>query len=216
MKHWIAAFWHRSVGKKQVVGVTGLALLGFLAGHLAGNLAMLKGAETFDAYAHFLESQPLLIPVELVLLAVFLLHVVMAIRVTLENWGARPVPYAAHVDAGGRTLGSATMIYTGAAMLAFLLFHVTTFKFMAPEDGSLFEHVIGYFRITACMGFYVIAMVALGIHLSHGVRSVLQTFGIDHPRFTPAFGVGALAIAAAFAAGFGMLPPWGYFRGLPQ
>ena len=130
MKHWIAAFWCRSVGKKQVVGVTGLALLGFLAGHLAGNLSMLKGAEVFDAYAHFLESQPLLIPVEFGLLTVFLLHIVMAIRVTLENWSARPVPYAAHVDAGGRTLGSATMIYTGAAVLAFLLLHVTTFKFL--------------------------------------------------------------------------------------
>jgi len=203
------SYLNASVGKKQVVGATGFLLLGFLATHLGGNLTMLKGGGMFDAYAEHLINFPLIIPAEIGLAALFLTHIFFGVRVTWENWNARPQGYAVHVNAGGRTIGSGTMIYTGLLTLLFLCIHITVFKFQHPEGTSLFSWVIHNFHKPLTMGFYVLAMASLGLHLSHGIESALQTFGIHHPKYTPLLGAGGLFLAVLLAVGFGFLPPWG-------
>ncbi|MFH1726316.1 MAG: succinate dehydrogenase cytochrome b subunit [Elusimicrobiota bacterium] len=206
-------FLGSSIGKKQLVALTGLMLIGFLMAHLSGNLLMLKAPELFDEYAEFLTHHPLLIPAEIALAAIFLGHIILGLTVTVENFLARPERYAVNASAGGRTLGSSTMAYTGLLTLVFLGIHVFTLKLQLPEGASLFAWVIEHFRIPVYMGFYVLAMVSLGVHLSHGVRSALQTFGVDHPTYTPVIEKVTLAFAVVLAAGFGALPLWGFFRG---
>ena len=131
---------------------------------------------------------------------------------TWENLLARPEHYAVHQDAGGRTLGSSTMIYTGLFTLAFLLFHVTTFRLIKDESGlyGLWGYVVEWFQGGFTVAFYVTAVLFLGTHLSHGVQSAFQTLGLSHPRATPPIkGVGLL-FAVAMAVAFGMIPIWSH------
>ena len=204
-----------SIAKKQLVALTGLALVGFLFTHLAGNLLMYKGAKAFDSYAEFLESQPLLPLAEAGLAVVFLAHIFLGLKVTLENWRARPMRYEVSASAGGRTPGSATMRYSGAMTLVFLIVHIITFKIMAPEgpDASLWGWVMFNFHHPLYMAFYVLAMVSLGLHMSHGIKSAFQTLGLEHPRYTPFIERAGLAVSLALAAGFGSLPVWAFMRG---
>ncbi|MDE2292042.1 MAG: succinate dehydrogenase cytochrome b subunit [Elusimicrobia bacterium] len=204
-----------SIAKKQVVALTGLALVFFLFTHLAGNLQMLKGAKAFDDYAAFLASQgPLLWLAEAGLALVFLVHIVWGLTVTLQNVRARPVAYAVTTTAGGRTAGSATMRYSGSILLVFLVVHIVTFKLMGPETGhgSLFQWVTFNFKHPAYMGFYLAAMLFLLLHLSHGIQSAFQTLGVNHPRYTPYIRCAGWLVALILAGGFGALPVWAYLR----
>lgn len=201
-----------SIGKKQIVALTGLSLCAFLAGHLAGNFLLYKGYQEFNRYAEFLTTNPALPLIELALLGVFACHIAFALWVTWENLLARPEHYALHQDAGGRTIGSSTMIYTGLFTLAFLLFHVTTFRLIKDESGlyGLWGYVVEWFQGGFTVAFYVTALIFLGVHLSHGVQSAFQTFGLNHPRATPSIkGVGLL-FALAMAAAFGAIPIWSH------
>ncbi|MBI5244853.1 MAG: succinate dehydrogenase cytochrome b subunit [Elusimicrobia bacterium] len=198
-----------SIGKKQIVGLTGLMLCGFLAGHLAGNFLLYKGEGVFNAYAQFLTSNPLLPYIELALLGVFMTHIGFALWVTWEDLLARPERYAVRRNAGGRTIGSSTMIYTGALTLAFLLFHVTVFKLSGEAEQhvrGLFGVVIDCFKSGAWVAFYAAALLGLGVHLSHGVQSAFQTFGVNHEKLTPGIKAAGLLFAAAMAVCFGMIP----------
>ncbi|HVE14383.1 MAG TPA: succinate dehydrogenase cytochrome b subunit [Elusimicrobiota bacterium] len=200
-----------SIGKKQVVAVTGLLLCGFLVSHLAGNLLMLKSGQAFDHYAEFLEEHPLLIPAELGLAFVFLAHIFVGLRLAWQNRAARPERYEVTACAGGRTPGSSTMKYTGLFTLVFLMAHIYTFKIQHPEDTSLFAWVMGWFHYLSYTAFYVLAMLSLGLHLSHGVWSSFQTLGVNNPRYSPYIRFGGVAFAALMAVGFGMLPVWAHF-----
>lgn len=205
-----------SIAKKQLVALTGLALVGFLITHLAGNFLMLKSKDAFDSYASFLAHHPLIIPAEIGLAAFFLAHIVWGLKVSLENARAKPVRYEVDGSTEHRSWGARTMKYTGAMTLIFLVVHIATFKFMGPEEGeggSLWEWVVFNFQNPAYMGFYLLAMVALGTHLSHGVKSAFQTLGVSHPRWTPLIEKAAFALALALAAGFGSLPVWAFVRG---
>jgi len=200
-----------SIGRKQLVAITGLLLCGFLVTHLAGNFLMFQGPRAFDSYAEFLEHHPLLAPAEAGLAVLFLIHILIGLKLSWENRAARPERYAVCACAGGRTAGSATMKYTGLFTLVFLIAHIVTFKLQSPEGASLFGWVMSWFQSLAYALFYVIAMVFLGLHLSHGVHSALHTLGIDHPKYTPALRGLGRAFAAAMAVGFGMLPVWAHF-----
>mgnify|MGYP001569987272 CR=1 FL=1 len=204
-----------SIAKKQVVALTGLALVGFLLTHLAGNFLMLKSKDAFDSYAAFLAGHPLIIPAEIGLAAFFLAHIVWGLRVTWENVRARPSRYDVDGSTEHRTWGAKTMRYTGSMTLIFLVVHITTFKFMGPEEGegSLWEWVMFNFRHPLYMGFYVMALVALGLHMSHGIKSAFQTLGLAHPRYTPLIEKAGFALPLALAAGFGTLPVWAFVRG---
>ena len=112
---------------------------------------------------------------------------------------------------GGRTPGSATMLLSGIVMAAFLIIHVRTFKF-GDKSRGLYDLVVSSFSSSYYSFFYVVAMAGLGLHLSHGFQSAFQTFGLNHPKFTPWVKAAGLVFAAVMSLGFASIPVWAYFR----
>lgn len=200
-----------SVGKKQLVAITGLLLTGFLLSHLAGNLLLYKGQSAFDSYAKYLEENPLLFIMEAGLLAVFLAHIVISIVATIQNFVARPQRYESRAWHGGRTPGSGTMIFTGLFVLVFLVIHIATFKF-GDHGESLFGLVTSKFKSPAYALFYVAAMLAMGLHISHGFQSAFQTLGLQLPQFSRAIKGAGYFLAVMITFGFGSMPIWGLLR----
>lgn len=197
-----------------MVAAAGFLLCGFLVTHLAGNLLMFVGGSAFDRYAEALEHNPLLPIAELGLVALFLLHIVLSVRATLANRAARPEGYQVYKGKGARTPGSRTMAITGLLILAFIIVHVATFKYdvgglkgqIPGQEESLFAHVLGWFANPWYAIFYVLAVGGVGLHLSHGVQSAIQTFGLSHPRYTPLLKKAGLAFAFLIFVGFASLP----------
>ena len=216
----IFEFLESSIGKKIMVAASGLLLCGFLVTHLLGNLLMFVGGEAFNRYAEALEHNPLLPVAEVGLVVLFLLHIVLAVRATLANRAARPEGYQVYNGKGARTAGSRTMALTGTLILAFIILHVATFKYdigglkgQTPGlEESLFAHVLGWFANPWYAAFYVLAVGGVGLHLSHGAQSAIQTFGFNHPRYTPLLKKAGLAFAFLIFVGFASLPVYfGFF-----
>jgi succinate dehydrogenase / fumarate reductase, cytochrome b subunit len=125
-------FLSTTIGKKTLMAATGLMLIGFLTSHLAGNFLLLEkfgGKEAFNNYAHWLISHPMIIPMEIGLFAIFIIHIVTAIKVSLAGKAARPQGYAMHNNLGKSSIFSRTMIQSGSVILIFLVLHLSTFKF---------------------------------------------------------------------------------------
>lgn len=204
----IFEFLESSIGKKIMVAAAGILLCGFLVTHLLGNLLMFVGGEAFNRYAEALVSNPLLPLAEVGLVGLFLIHIVLSVRATLANRAARPEGYQVYTGKGARTPGSRTMALTGTLILAFVIIHVATFKYqLGGQKGvDLFAHVLGWFANPWYSIFYVLAVGGVGLHLSHGVQSAMQTFGVSHPRYTPLIRKAGLAFAFLIFAGFASLP----------
>ena len=208
---------------KLIVGVTGLLLFLYLVLHIAGNLMVFLGQDVFNRYSHALISNPLVVPVEIGLLAVFVIHLFKAISMTLENRAARPTPYAVKKMAGGasqKSLASSTMILTGLALLVFIPIHVTMFKY-GPEYPygatamrDLYRVEVDNFSSPAWVAFYVLAMVVVGFHLWHGVASSFQSLGLSGPRFTPFIRRTGKTFAVLIAGGFIVIAVWVFLRGV--
>ncbi|MBI4371924.1 MAG: succinate dehydrogenase cytochrome b subunit [Elusimicrobia bacterium] len=208
-------FLESSIGKKVLVALAGLLLIVFLAAHLAGNLFLFAGAGPFNHYAEALEDNPILPLAEAGLAALFLIHIILALRARWINAAARPQGYEVRADKGARTPGSRTMALTGLLLLAFLVVHLKTFR-LAPEEAretDLFKLVVDWFRNPWYSAFYVAAMLGLGLHLSHGVQSGVQTLGFNHPRWTPAVRTLGTALALLLALGFMSMPIYFGFLG---
>ena len=211
-----------SVTKKQIMGITGLLLCGFLLGHLAGNLLLFVGPEAFNKYSHALTSNKAIYIVEAILALIFISHIAMAIRLTMENKAARPEGYYMRKHSGrGSTFASSTMPYTGMIGFVFLVLHILGIKFgayyEATYDGVVIRDVyrttIELFQNPANIGFYVIAVVALGIHVSHGFWSAFQSLGFNHPKYMPKIQLVSKLFGLLVAVGFGALPIVCYFLG---
>jgi succinate dehydrogenase / fumarate reductase cytochrome b subunit len=209
-----------SVGTKLLIGLTGLALFAYLVLHLAGNAMILLGRETFNRYSHFLISNPLIVPVEIGLLLIFLLHVYKTVTMWIENRAARPVRYQKREWAGHasrKSLASSTMIASGLITLVFVLVHVKQFKFgtfyLAAGSESvrdLYRTEIEVFQHPLWVAFYVICTLIVGLHLRHGISSAFQSLGLDHPRYTRRIvGLGIL-LAIVIGGGLAMIPVWVY------
>jgi len=211
----IFEFLESSIGKKMMVALAGILLCGFLVTHLAGNLLMYVGGEAFNTYAEALEHNPLLPLAELGLVALFVVHIILSIRATLANRAARPEGYQVSNNKGARTAGSRTMAITGTVILAFVILHVATFKYAVGgmKGPDLFNHVLGWFANPFYAAFYVLAVGGVALHLSHGVQSAIQTFGLNHPRYTPLIKKAGLAFAFAIFVGFASFPVYfGFVR----
>ena len=211
MSSTLAVTMKSSVVKKQLVGVTGLLLCGFLATHLAGNFLLLVGPEAFNKYGHALTSNPLIYIAEAGLLALFLGHMGMAIRVTMQNKAARPQNYYMKTKTGrGSNFASSSMPYTGLILLAFVIFHLQGIKFGAvynvTYDGvqmrDLYRLTFEKFSTIPYVSFYVISMFAMAVHLSHGFWSAFQSVGFFHDKYTPALRKTAIAFALLVGGGF--------------
>ncbi|MDE1975895.1 MAG: succinate dehydrogenase cytochrome b subunit [Elusimicrobia bacterium] len=201
-----------SIAKKISVALAGILLVGFLAVHLAGNLFLLAGPQAFNGYAEHLANNPLLPAAEILLAALFLWHIAAALVARAQNRKARPHGYQGQRAKGGRTWGSRSMTATALLLLAFLIVHLKSFRF-APDRSDLYALVMKDFQNKYYVGFYVLAMGALALHLSHGIQSAFQTFGVNHPRYTPWIKRASVAAAVLLAAGFAFLPVWALVTG---
>jgi succinate dehydrogenase / fumarate reductase, cytochrome b subunit len=210
-----------SVGSKLLIGLTGLALFLYLVTHIAGNVLVFLGADTFNAYAHTLSSNPLIPVIEVGLVLVFLLHIVKTITMFTRNKAARPVGYAVKKSAGGpsrKTLASSTMIVSGLWLLVFIVLHVQAFRYGLDYETAggvrdLYRVEMETFASPLTVGFYVLTMMIVGSHLWHGAASAFQSLGADHPKFTPVILVIGKAAAVVIAGGFIVIALWAHFVG---
>jgi len=205
--NWLTTPLASSVGKKLLMALTGFAFLGFLAVHLAGNLTIYGGKEAFNGYAERLHAldKPLLV-FELGLVAFALIHVVTGLVLFWQNRKARPVAYAGRKSAGGQTLASTTMPYTGILILAFVLFHLANFTFTNKSGTTIFEIVSRAFQNPLYVAVYVLAMVVVALHVRHGFWSAFQTIGANHPKYMPAISILSVVLAIGVGVGFGLIP----------
>lgn len=208
-----------SVGQKILMALTGLSLCGFLVAHLAGNLNLFAGEEAFNGYAAKLHSLgPLLAIAETGLFAMFLLHIGLAISTTAMSRGARTSQYEEkHSKQKGFILpnggASNLMLVTGFIILAYLVLHIIDMKLNLRgfEGGdNKFVQVKAVLSDLVTGTFYVISIIALGIHLSHGVSSACQTLGVNHPRWNGLIRMGGYLFAWGISAGFISLVFWAW------
>jgi succinate dehydrogenase / fumarate reductase cytochrome b subunit len=210
-----------SVGTKFVIGFTGLGLSAYMVLHLVGNSLIFLGRDTFNEYSHFLISNPLIVPIEIGLLAVFLLHIYKAVTMWLRNQTARPVAYERKERAGHTSrkgLASSTMIASGLFIALFVLIHVKQFKFgtfyESPHDAAvrdLYRTEVEVFQHPFWVAFYVVATLVVGLHLSHGAASAVQSLGLDHPRYTRRVVAAGVALAILVGGGLAFIPIWAFF-----
>jgi len=208
-----------SVGTKLLMGVTGLLLFAYLVLHLAGNLMVFAGQETFNHYSHALVSNPLVVPAEVALLLLFLLHIYKAVVMWTKNQAARPVPYEQKSWAGytsRKSVASTTMIWTGLATLVFVVIHVAQIKYGAwyqigdPPMRDLYRTEVEVFSSPVWVAVYVVAMALVGFHLRHGIASAFQSLGANHPVYTKRLVVIGTAVAILIGGAFAVIPIWVY------
>jgi succinate dehydrogenase / fumarate reductase cytochrome b subunit len=205
--NWLINSLASSIGKKLMMALTGLGFIGFLAGHLAGNMTVYIGPDVFNSYAeHLANLKGLVIFVEAGLILFAAIHIVTGLYLAYKNFVARPVRYRVNKWAGGRTIGSATMPYTGIVLLLFVVFHLFNFTFVDKSETSLFALVSSFFKNPVYIALYIAAMIAAAIHVSHGFWSAFQTLGANHPKYMPAIQTLSVALAVLFGIGFGFLP----------
>lgn len=205
--NWLTAALGSSVGKKLMMALTGLAFIGFLTAHLAGNLTLYGGKAAFNGYAEKLQSLgPVLHLFRAGMITFALVHVLTGLYLFLQNRKARPESYAVHASAGGRTLSSRTMPYTGVIILGFVIFHLFHFTFVDKTRTSIFDLVTSAFNQPGLVVLYIAFMVVVALHVRHGFWSAFQTLGANHPKYMPAISLVSIAAGLAVAAGFGLLP----------
>jgi succinate dehydrogenase / fumarate reductase, cytochrome b subunit len=213
-----------SVGSKILIGLTGLFLVLYLIIHIVGNLMVFGGPDFFNHYAHFLESNPLLPIIEILLLLVFLLHIYKTIRMYLGNQAARPAKYMKKQSAGytsRKTFASTTMIVSGLWLVLFLLIHVRAFRFgPGLHEYKTAEGIVDLYRVEMenlhnplMVAFYVISMLVVGSHVYHGASSAWQSIGVDHPRWTPRILLIGKILAVAIGGGFIIIALWAHLVG---
>ena len=204
---WLIDTFKSSIGKKLMMAVTGLGFCGFLTTHLAGNLTIYGGRESFNSYAAHLHSLgPLLVVAEWGMLLFALVHVLTGLTLFYENFKSRPVRYRVNKRAGGRTLGSATMPYTGVLLLLFVIFHLINFHFVDKTGTTIYDIVSHAFKNVFYVAVYILAMVVAAVHVSHGFWSAFQTLGANHPKYMPIIRTLSVVFALAVGIGFGLLP----------
>lgn len=212
--------WGTMVGKKIVMAVTGLVLVGFVIAHMLGNLKIFLGAEAIDAYAVFLRTmgEPmvpygmLLWVVRIVLLACVAVHITAAVQLTRMNWAARPRGYLTKQSIA-TTYAARTMRWSGVILALFVVYHLLhlTGGAVGFQPGE-FVHLLVYHNVVAGFSvwyvslFYILAMAALCLHLDHGIWSMFQTLGLNNARTTSALQTLSRVVALVVFVGFTSVP----------
>lgn len=214
---WLSRTLGSSVGAKMVMGVTGLMLFLFLVAHLTGNLLTFAGEDAFNTYAAKMQSLgPLLWLARGGLLAVLVVHVAVAMKLARANCTARPVKYA-HKDYVKASYASRTMVMTGLITFAFICFHLAHYTLYwvdpsvadymdAQNRHDAYRMLVLGFQNPLVTGTYIVAMLLIGLHLSHGLSSLFQSLGLNHPNFTPLIKCAGPAIAWLLVLGFISIP----------
>ncbi|MCP4109718.1 MAG: succinate dehydrogenase cytochrome b subunit [Desulfobacteraceae bacterium] len=205
--NWFTNIFGTSIGKKLMMAITGLCFCGFLVIHLTGNLTLYGGKDLFNAYVEQLHLlDPIIIVVQWILLFLAAVHVTTGITLFYQNLTSRPQRYHVNRNAGGRTIGSATMPYTGFIILFFIIIHLFDFHFADRSNQTLFDIVAQTLSRPGYAAFYIFATIVAAIHISHGFWSAFQTIGASHPKYMPI--IKGLGIAFSIIVGicFGFIP----------
>ena len=186
---------------------TGLFFCLFLASHLVGNLTIYGGNGMFNAYAEQLHAFGVIINViEWVLLFFAVLHVSFGALLFFQNWRARPVRYLVKKNAGGRTLSSTLMPYTGLYLLIYVTLHLITFHFADRGGRTIYQLVADVFSRPEDVIYYTFSMVVAALHVKHGFWSAFQSIGADHPKYMPLIRGAGWIFSLLVAVGFGSIP----------
>jgi succinate dehydrogenase / fumarate reductase cytochrome b subunit len=192
--HPLLQFWRSAVGKKWVMALSGIVLLGFVLGHMIGNLKIFLGAVHLNEYAEWLRTlgEPalprtvLLWGVRVGLIVAVVLHIVAAAQLTVMNRRARPVKYQSHRDYVAANFASRTMRWSGVIVLLFLIFHLADLTWGSANPnfvrGDVYDNVFNSFERVPVAIIYIVANIALAFHIFHGAWSMFQSLGWNNPR----------------------------------
>jgi succinate dehydrogenase / fumarate reductase cytochrome b subunit len=206
-----------SIGRKALMAITGLLMVLFVVGHLLGNLTIFRGPDGINAYAEGLHKlAPVVWGTRVTMGMAILLHAFLSIQITLENWAAKPKKYAVNKSLRA-TFASKNMIWTGAVLGSFVIYHLAHFTLrLTPGDLLLGTDTLGRFDVYTMVvdslanaligGVYLLAMIALFLHLSHGIQSVFQTLGLSNAKLLPEYGLWGKVASGIFLVGFGAIP----------
>jgi succinate dehydrogenase / fumarate reductase cytochrome b subunit len=215
----ITTFYRSTIGKKVIMGVTGLIGIGFVILHIAGNLQAFVGQSKLNAYSAMLHGplNELLWLLRVVLVVAVVLHVLMAYQLTLRSREARPIAYQKR-EPQVSTLASRTMKWGGVLILVFIVFHILHFTTETVDPGGsrgmidlrgdrdIYGNIVSSFRVWWVAAFYLIAMVALGLHLYHGAWSSMRTLGYAKASVNPLHRRAAFVVAVVVWLGFTLVP----------
>jgi succinate dehydrogenase / fumarate reductase, cytochrome b subunit len=179
-------FYRTSVGKKVVMAVTGFIVFGWVLAHMIGNLQVFQGPEKLNHYAELLQSLGAFLWIARgVMLAAILLHIIAATQVTLQSMGARPTVYRLH-RMRKTTYAARTMWWGGPLIALFVIYHLMHLTFGSVHQGftdDVYNNVVLGFQVPWVSGVYIAAMILLGFHLYHGLWSMFQSVGLNHPKW---------------------------------
>ena len=216
----LAALWGTMVGKKVVMAVTGIVLVGFVIAHMLGNLKIFLGAQAIDTYAAFLRTmgEPLfpysvlLWVVRIVLLTCVALHITAAVQLTRMSRAARPHGYDTK-ESIATTYAARTMRWSAVILVLFIVYHLLhlTGGVVGWEPGqfrdlAVYHNVVAGFSVWYVSLFYIVAMACLCLHLDHGIWSLLQTLGWNNARTTSTLRTLSRGVALAVFVGFISVP----------
>lgn len=206
------SFWSSTVGKKIVMAVSGLIMVGFVVLHMAGNLQIFEGAAKLNSYSAFLHgpANEVLWILRVVLLVAVIAHVVSAYQLTVLDRAARPVAYEMR-KLQTATIGSRTMRVGGVLLAFFIVLHILHFTTLTLQPaplaaGEVYANAIASFQLWWVTLVYVIAMIFLGLHLYHGLWSSVRTLGFERGRRDPFKRPVAITLALIVWAGFTLVP----------
>jgi succinate dehydrogenase / fumarate reductase, cytochrome b subunit len=219
--NWLLTYCRSSVGRKTVMGLTGLMLVGFVTAHLLGNLNIYLGQEALNAYAFGLKSLgPLVWVARVGLLLVFAVHLTTAFSLEVDNRKARPVGYAQKHPIVS-SFASRTMLLSASVILFFVLYHLAHFTLHEIGDHSfgpdyaarhdVYRMVVTGFQDITITLIYIVSNLFLGLHMSHGIKSSFQSLGLRDKKYNSLVECGGKCIAWSLAAGNISIPISVYF-----
>lgn len=207
----MSGFLGSTVGKKYLMGITGLIWAGFVLTHMAGNLLIFVSQDSYNAYGHALTSGNIIYAIETILILALIAHVYTAISLTLANRAAKATKYAATASGQKKvSLASRTMAIQGSLILVFIISHIATFKYgtyyettvhgVAMRD--LARLMAEVFHSPGYVAWYVVCLILLGFHLSHGVGSTFQSLGLMEGTYRNTWKKLSYVYATVVALGF--------------
>ncbi len=222
---WVSKTLNSTLGRKLLMALTGLFLVFFLIGHVTGNMLLFKddGGQAFNEYAKFMTTNQFVQILSILTYVSVLAHVVVSVLLTIRNRNARPIGYGQRNASANSSWSSRNMGILGTIILVFLAVHLQGFWYQmhwgdlpyvnydGEEYKNLYEVVVFAFQELWIVLFYVISMVFLAFHLSHGFASAFQSLGIRHNKYTPAIKTLGLIFSIVVPALFASMPIYIYF-----
>ena len=216
MDGYLCRFTRSTIGVKVIMAVTGVIMFGYLVGHVTGNWLVFAGREKINAYSAFLHHAHMLLwGTRVVLLASVVLHLWATVRFLALRGEARPVAYGVKASHGS-TFAARTMYWSGPVVLLFIIYHILhlttgtvhpSFHVNAEtHQVDVYQNLVDGFHQPLASGIYIVGMLAIGLHLSHGLWSMLQTVGVNRPNWDPCLRALAVVLGLGICAGFIAVP----------